>query len=293
MIDRFLCKGGNMQYRALFLDVDGTLINYHAVLPESARRAVEQARKNGILVFACTGDSKYELSSRNLCTLDGYVLGNGAYVEVSGRVLLHQMISSEDVRRITDWCMERNLGMVLECNDGMFCNHVMKINGPQAMNAYAHGKGKNDAEARQASDRYIGIMQECKREQLYRSDVNKISFLLNSYADHEDSVSAFPDLKAGTWGGRGEEALFGDLSPSGVSKKHGLEVLMHALGLKKEETMAFGDAQVDVPMFEACGFSVAMGNAGKECRQAADYITDDVDQDGLAKAFLHFGLIKE
>ena len=46
---------------------------------------------------------------------------------------------------------------------------------------------------------------------LYRDDLNKISFLLSSYQDYVDTQNAFPDLKVGTWGGKGEEALFGDL----------------------------------------------------------------------------------
>ena len=45
---------------------------------------------------------------------------------------------------------------------------------------------------------------------LYREDVNKISFVLRSYPDYLDAAAAFPDLKAGTWGGSGETALFGD-----------------------------------------------------------------------------------
>ena len=44
-------------------------------------------------------------------------------------------------------------------------------------------------------------------------------------------------------------------------------------------------------MFKACGYSVAMGNSNDEVKQAADYVTDDVNDDGLYKAFEHLGLI--
>ena len=46
--------------KILFLDVDGTLIDYRAIMPESAGRAVDQARANGHLVYICTGCSKAE-----------------------------------------------------------------------------------------------------------------------------------------------------------------------------------------------------------------------------------------
>ena len=57
--------------------------------------------------------------------------------------------------------------------------------------------------------------------------------------------------------------------------------------------IAFGDGVVDLPMFEACGNSVAMGNGNEIVKNAATYITDDVDADGLYNAFQHFGLLGE
>ena len=52
--------------------------------------------------------------------------------------------------------------------------------------------------------------------ELYRDDVNKISYVLGSYRDFLDTRGRFPDLESGTWGGRGATALFGDL---GVKQK--------------------------------------------------------------------------
>ena len=44
-------------------------------------------------------------------------------------------------------------------------------------------------------------------------------------------------------------------------------------------------------MLEMAGIGVAMGNALEEVKQSADYITDTVEEDGLAKALRHFCLI--
>ncbi len=41
-----------------------------------------------------------------------------------------------------------------------------------------------------------------------------------------------------------------------------------------------------------CGYGVAMGSGGDEIKAMADYVTDDVDEDGLYKAFVHLGLIE-
>ena len=67
-------------------------------------------------------------------------------------------------------------------------------------------------------------------------------------------------------------------------------VILH-LNVDSKDTIAFGDAKIDIPMFEICGYGVAMGNAGKETKEAADYITTDVNDDGMYNAFKHLGLI--
>ena len=46
-------------------------------------------------------------------------------------------------------------------------------------------------------------------------------------------------------------------------------------------------------MLEYCHVGIAMGSGGEEIKAMADYVTDDVDKDGLYKAFVHFGLIEE
>ena len=69
------------------------------------------------------------------------------------------------------------------------------------------------------------------------------------------------------------------------------EQLLSHLGIAREDTIAFGDAKVDIPMLSYCHIGVAMGNGGEEIRAMADYVTDDVENDGLYKAFQHLGLL--
>lgn len=280
-----------MDKKIVFLDVDGTLINYDAILPKSAAEAVEGARKNGHKVYICTGCSKAEIEERHLCELDGMIGGNGAYVEDDGKVVMHQGLSKEDVKHIVDWCNDRHLGFYLEANSGMYCNDYMLEQGPQVMVKYALGKGANEEQAKQMSSGFVGSFIHLKGEDLYRDDVNKISFILSDYQDHLDSKKEFPSLIANTWGGRGELALFGDLGPTGITKRHAIEVLLKYLNADVKDTISFGDAKIDESMFECCAYNVAMGNANDELKAKADYVTADVDDDGLYKAFKHIGLI--
>ena len=45
-------------------------------------------------------------------------------------------------------------------------------------------------------------------------------------------------------------------------------------------------------MFECCEIGVAMGSGGREAKEAADFVTDDVEKDGLLKAFEKLELIE-
>ena len=153
-----------------------------------------------------------------------------------------------------------------------------------------HGKrkGKDGAQQLRVRDAFPDMLFG---GELYRDDVNKISYVLTSYKDFEDAKKEFPDLQNGTWGGAGELAIFGDLGVKGITKAHAVECLLDYLRARKEDTIAFGDAKVDIPMFECCALSVCMGSGGEEAKAAADYVTADVDEDGLYKAFVYLGLI--
>lgn len=280
-----------MTGKIIFLDVDGTLVDYEGQIPASAVEAVQQARKNGHLVYVCTGRSRAEMPQDIWdIGLDGMIGGNGSYVEHHGEVVMHQLIPLEVEKRVVDWLQARGLEFYLESNNGLFASRNFREAARPVMRMYAKGKGLSEEEAKklEAEDALHGLVYG---GELYRDDLNKISFILNSYQDHVDSKAAFPELKAGTWGGRGEHALFGDLGVKDITKAHAIEVLLEHLGAKQADTIAFGNAKIDIPMLDYCAVGVAMGNGGAEILAMADMITDDVEADGLYHAFEKLGLI--
>ena len=275
--------------KIIFLDVDGTLVDYENRIPASAVTAIRRARENGHRVYICTGRSRAEVYAPIWdIGLDGMIGGNGAYVEDAGTVVMHRLITADQCRRIVDWLTARGLSFYLESNSGLYGSEHFERDALTAIRLYAKRKDRPGAEALTVRSAFPDMIFG---GELYRDDVNKISFLLNSYQDFLDAKEAFPDLAAGTWGGRGEEALFGDLGVKGIDKASAVNALIAHLGADIKDTIAFGDAKVDIPMFECCTMSIAMGNAGPEAKAAADYVTDDVECDGLYKAFRHIGLI--
>ena len=79
--------------------------------------------------------------------------------------------------------------------------------------------------------------------------------------------------------------MFGDLGVKDINKAHAIDVLLEHLGAERSDTIAFGDAKIDIPMLEYCEIGVAMGNGGPEILAMADLVTDDVEADGLVQSF--------
>ena len=82
-----------------------------------------------------------------------------------------------------------------------------------------------------------------------------------------------------------------DILPKGDAKADGIRATMELYGLGREEIMAFGDGDNDLSMFALAGTSVAMGNASPKVKEAAHYVTDSVEQDGICSALRYFGLL--
>ena len=275
--------------KILFIDIDGTLVDYENRLPASAVKAIRMARAAGHRVYLCSGRSKAENKQEIWdIGLNGYIGGNGSYVESDGEVVMHQLVTPEQCRRIVDWLHSRKLEFYLESNSGLYGSENFRQRAVPVMKEYCRRKGKADADQASPDTVFPTMIYGVD---LYRDDVNKVSYILDSYQDFLDAREQFPDLQNGTWGGAGETALFGDLGVKGITKAHAVEVLLKHLNARQEDTIAFGDAAVDIPMFEVCAQSCCMGSGGDGAKAAAGYVTTAVEEDGLYNAFVHFGLL--
>ena len=82
-----------------------------------------------------------------------------------------------------------------------------------------------------------------------------------------------------------------DITSAMADKANGIRAIADRLGIDISETMAFGDGGNDESMLRAAGVGVAMGNALDSVKAHADYVTTDVDNDGVWNALKHFGII--
>ena len=79
-------------------------------------------------------------------------------------------------------------------------------------------------------------------------------------------------------------AFYLEVIPRVINKGQGIRDICRTLGISPEEVIAFGDAANDIPMLEAAGMGVAMGNAAEAVKAAADRVTLSNNEDGIAAA---------
>lgn len=73
-----------------------------------------------------------------------------------------------------------------------------------------------------------------------------------------------------------------EIIPEDASKGNALEKIREYLGMRREETMAAGDEENDIPMIRAAGLGIAMKNGTDAAKKSADAVTEeDNDHDGL------------
>lgn len=270
--------------KILFLDIDGTLVDYSLHTPDSAIRAIRQTRSLGNRVYLTTGRSKAEVYPELWdIGLDGMIGGNGMYIEDGGKVLQDLAMPRGEVRRTVAWMQENGLGFYLESKNGLFGSENLPEKAAMAI------YGAADAALQQKISK--GFPTMVYGQTFDREDVAKISFALAPNL-LEDAKTLFGGtLQVSSWSASGQKPEFGEFALPGVDKVNAVKTLLRHLGASQADTLAFGDAESDRKMIEYCAEGVAMGNAPQALKDAADDVTDAVEADGLWNAFVRHGLL--
>ena len=153
-------------------------------------------------------------------------------------------------------------------------DHSYDITHNEAMERYLSSIGRMDQ---------MPLPEDPERS--YTHDTYQISPYIGRERDAEFLAHA-PGLISQRWSG-----WFTDMIAEGGGKPEGIKVTLDRYGFTQEECMAFGDGGNDITMLEYAAIGVAMGNASDEVKAHADYVTADCEDDGIYKAFKHFGLI--
>ncbi|HBX91083.1 Cof-type HAD-IIB family hydrolase [Alistipes sp.] len=258
--------------RALFFDVDGTLVSFrtHRV-PDSAREALLRAHARGVRLFVATGRTASNLTPLAGLPFDGVVALNGASCHTAdGALIACRPIPPEAFERVMALSEELGFEVMLELDEGEFVART----SPAIEELFR----LVDLPAPRVAD---------LRERFSHGDCCQLCLFLDAETERR-VMEQVPELIAARW-----HPAFADFNPRGVDKATGMRTFMERFGLAPDEVMAFGDGGNDTAMLRAAGIGVAMGNACAEAREAADHTTSSVDDDGILRALVRFGVIDE
>ena len=259
----------NDKIKAVFFDIDGTLVSFasHSV-PESARRAIERLRERGVKVFISTGRLLRHTEVISDIEVDGYVTVNGSYcVTADGRRIFERSFPRETLEKV--FALEDKYGFqaALMTHDDIYIDRI--TDRVQSIIDLIHITPAVGDLRRIAATEPVLQMCPYVGEELERT-----------------IMAELPECVGTRW-----IDIFMDINMRGIDKSVGARKVMEFYGLTMAEAMAFGDGGNDIPIVRDAAVGVAMGNACNDLKAAADYVTSDVDHDGVALALEHYGLI--
>ncbi|MCL2571304.1 MAG: Cof-type HAD-IIB family hydrolase [Defluviitaleaceae bacterium] len=249
--------------KAIFFDLDGTVLST-GKLPDSAKEAINYAKKKGVLLFTATGRHRKEFENMPWfpdIPFDGFVTMNGAYSFITNKTIYKKPINKEAI----SWVVEYLASNPMYC---MFC---------EAKDIYAN---KED-EIINAGQIAYGLRVPPIRDP--KTALNGDVFQIVTFGkDIGDFLHQLPSCTITSW----NENCY-DIVPEGINKWVGILPMLDHFGLKPEEVAAIGDGENDIEMLENAGYSIAMGNGINKVKQAANYVTTHIDDDGILNAIKH------
>lgn len=260
--------------KIIFFDVDGTLIteDERSLIPDSTKRAIAQARRNGNLTFINTGRTAFNLSDEvKKLGFDGYICGCGTYIEYNGDVLLYNRLDQDYCRNIAEILRESGVVPVYEHRDCLFFDKLA-ADTPDLRYFKEYFLDKGIITDYDVSDDNFSF----DKFVFWRTENDNFERLLKQIEN---------DFMVIDRGGGFYENV-----PKGFTKATAIDVLLKKLDIPVENAYAIGDSMNDLPMLTAVPNSIAMGGAEK-IYPYVSFVTKPIEENGIEYALEHFGII--
>ena len=262
--------------RLVALDLDGTLLGPNWRVSDADQEAIAAARARGVHVVIDT-TRWYEVTlrtARRLELTDPLICHNGAHIrEPDGADLLHLRIPTEVARAIAAFCDEHGWETYTSVNGTTYMRSRWEAAIDPARLPKDMRVAKTHAEF--VTEPATGIL-------VFGEEAVKA--VPDAFSQRFDGQLAFPV------GWSESQQPYVTVTVAGVDKGTGLRLVCEHLGVPLEETMAMGDAQPDVDMFDVAGLGVAMGNALEDVKAQANAVAPSNAEGGVAWAIRRFVL---
>lgn len=257
--------------KAIFFDVDGTLLIGNRGIPKSTLNDLKILKELGIKRVLCTGRDISEVEFPGLIDLgfDAYLTLNGQLCfDDKLNIFFSNPISKEDTEEIVKMFNKKEVPMSLCNKDGVYINFVNDYvkKAMESFNCPLEPVGTYGGEE---IYKVMIFGDQKAKEYLKIDEVLKGCFTTSWYSDGMDIV------------------------PRHGGKEVGIREYLKKEKIDIRETMAFGDSENDIGMIKEVGVGVAMGNSLNCVKEVADYISSDLYDDDIDKALRYFGVIND
>lgn len=258
------------KFKIAFFDIDGTLVSFtsHCV-PAGALDGLRTLARNGVEIVIATGRGAEPIPEIADVPYSAIIGLNGSECAMAdGTVLYRHCISEEMFDGVLSLAAKFDFAVAAKFREGFVVDRITP-------------------RVRQMAARIASPCPPVRDlRDLYRREGTGQMCIFTDAETERRVMEYLPQLTASRWCD-----TFADLNIRGLDKGSGVREYLRLRGLSKNDAISFGDGGNDISMLASTGIGVAMGNAGEELKRVADYVAADIDSDGLADAFRHFGLI--
>ncbi|WP_182425758.1 Cof-type HAD-IIB family hydrolase [Dielma fastidiosa] len=300
-----------MNIKAIFIDIDGTLLNSRFMIDELTRNTLLDFQKHGGVLVLCSarpyqGMIRYG-KELELARYHGYyaAFNGGEIIDAnSEKTIYNCSMAKEDLQAVYD--ITRSLEQAAQKSElaaliNKYSNSVQltidlmqQIHGiidKTNLNLMTYQKDKllcMRQEVYAVAEMLVnGLGISICQDFITDIDFDPVKVLISG--DPSLISAVYPEIQKSLC--QQCDVLVSDpflieVTAKGVNKGRALSSLCLQLGIDLKDTAAFGDSANDIPMLKEAGFGVAMGNANEEVKQSSKFITSSNDESGIAKFLL-------
>lgn len=262
--------------KCFFFDVDGTLLPFGKSIPDSAVYSIKAAQALGSRCFIASGRSIAELPHFPMLAFDGYICSAGATIIVDDKLIYSAHIERGAFDSLFRYLSEKGFYVISQTDKATYLS-----------------KDAWDMFTRQLM-KHIGRLVELNGLVISDTvpedeDVKKVLFLSDDDGYGVDRVRKEIDpmfTVVNNTVGLPQE-IMAEIVLGGISKATGIEKVLSYFGVDRSDSVAIGDGSNDIEMVEYADIGIAMGNSSGDLKAVADYITTDIEEDGIKNAIFY------
>lgn len=253
-------------FKTVFFDIDGTLLSHRLKdVPKSTRLALSKLADCHVDRVIATGRHMTEINRLPVRDIkfDAYITLNGQLcLDAEGNVFYENPLS--DTEEVLKLFHGNTVPVMLIEKEKMYINFI------------------ND-DVVQAHD---AISTPLPSVMKYTGNTIYQAIVYIKQDKQKDVTKYLKNVEITRWN---ENAI--DIVAKGGSKVTGIKEYINIKGYCKEETAAFGDGENDIEMLKYVSKGIAMGNSNDLVKSVSDFVTSDIDDDGIKRGLQYLGLI--